>query len=314
MISRREFINLLGYGTLATAITGSANPEYKRIPAREFQSLPSPDYHNISHSKVEWENISKGLYFSRTEIYRENELVDIIAALSIDPEYNSIRVLNGFSNPNDVELHNIAEWQSRTKAIAMINSAQYMADPPYMPCALVICDGRQKGPKYNRYARGMLVAEPRTIEDSVEKADLLDFDYDKFDYKTTPYTQGVQHWPILLDRQGSVKVKPSLWQANRTVVAKTFDKKILFLTTEGGFFTLFNLGRFFKESNQRKDHGLNIHTAMNMDGGYEADMVIKAPNLEYLTYGEFETYGLGKDATIHNMEIEIPGVIGVFRR
>ena len=53
---------------------------------------------------------------------------------------------------------------------------------------------------------------------------------------------------------------------------------------------------------------------MNMDGGYEANMIIKSENLDYVTYGEFETYGLGRDASIFNFKIKIPGVIGVFPR
>ncbi len=281
----------------------------------KFQKLPSPSYHNISYNRIYWNNIFKGLDFSRVELYRGKELVDIIAALKIDPNFNIIKVINGYNSPKNSEVNTIEEWQKKTGAIAMINSAQYMADPCYMPCALVICDGKQKGPKYNKYVSGMLVAEPKEgLENKLQKADLLDFDYDKFDYKITPYLQGVQHWPILLDREEKIKVGKSLWQANRTVVAKTKDNKILFMTTEGGFFTLYNLGRFLKESNQRQDKGFNIHTALNMDGGYEADMIIKTPKMSYTTYGEFETYGPGKDATIFDIKIKIPGVIGVFPR
>ena len=128
------------------------------------------------------------------------------------------------------------------------------------------------------------------------------------------YSQGVQHWPILLDRKGKIKVKETNWQANRTVVAKTKEDEILFMTTEGGYFTLYNFGRFLKESNERADKGFNVHTAMNMDGGYEAEMVVKTPNISYVTYGEFETQGKGKNLTIFNIKINLPGVIGVFPR
>ena len=69
-----------------------------------------------------------------------------------------------------------------------------------------------------------------------------------------------------------------------------------------------------KDSNQRKNKGFNIHTAMNMDGGYEANMVVKTPKLSYITYGEFETYGPNNDATIFGLKIKIPGAIGVFPR
>ena len=313
MINRRNFMKLASFGVVGF-ITSKHLISESRMP-KEFQNLASPDYDKVFHSEIEWENVSKGLDFSRVRVYRNKKLIDIIAALKIDPIHNNIKVFNGYNYKDNVEVHNIEGWQKKTGAIAMINSAQYMADPYYKPVALVICDGKQKGPKHNRYSRGMLVAEPRKdLGNKLKKIDLLEFDYDKFDYKTTPYLQGVQHWPILIDRKGKIKVKKSLWQANRTIVAKDKDDKILFLTTEGGYFTLYNFGRFLKDSNQRKNKGFNIHTAMNMDGGYEANMVVKTPKLSYITYGEFETYGPNNDATIFGLKIKIPGAIGVFPR
>ncbi len=53
---------------------------------------------------------------------------------------------------------------------------------------------------------------------------------------------------------------------------------------------------------------------MNMDGGYEAEMVVKTPDISYITYGEFETQGRRKNLTIFDIKINIPGVIGVFPR
>jgi hypothetical protein len=303
MINRRDFIKLAGLGAL-----GLAMPNYQ-----DFLKIPSSDYYNIYHNPIKWEYASEGLDFSRTEIYRNKELIDVVATLKINPEINKIRVFNGYTKTG-TESRYIESWQEKTRALAMINAAQYMSDPHLYPCALVICDGEQKGPKHNEYSRGMLVAEPKDLEGKLKKADILDFDYDSFDYKTTSYTQGVQHWPILLDREGRIKVKETNWQANRTVVAKTKEDEILFMTTEGGYFTLYNFGRFLKESNEKADKGFNVHTAMNMDGGYEAEMVVKTPDISYITYGEFETQGNKKDMTILDIKLTIPGVIGVFPR
>ncbi len=325
MVGRRDFVKLAGLGLLGLIISDYSNPTNfnysneqidklpKKITAKEFSRLPSPDYYNIYHNPIKWENAAKGLDFSRTEVYRDNKLVDIIATIKINPEKNKIRVFNG-NTETGTESAWIERWQERTGALAMINGNQYMAEPLHYPCALVICDGKQKGPKYNQYSRGMLVAEPNDLEGKLKKADLLDFEYDSFDYRTTPYTQGVQHWPILLDREGKIKVNETSWQANRTVVAKTKEDEILFMTTEGGYFTLYNFGKFLNESNQRADKGFNVHTAMNMDGGYEAEMVVKTPEISYVNYGEFETQGRGKNLTVFNIKLSIPGVIGVFPR
>ena len=356
-INRKDFIRYLGAGAIGLIIPNYAlaqdNP--KKIIAKEFTKLPSPEYIGISHSEIEWEGISNGLDFSRTGVYKKGNLIDIIATVKIDPDKNKIRVFNSYSK-DSVSLGIIEQWQKETNALAIINSAQYLGNPWGAPCALVICDGRQKGPKFNQVSQGMLVAEP--ITDDLPIMDLVDFNYDpetgegnnyqelQTEYRKArnskdpmerekakkyleqykniyqkikenrleKYTQGVQHWGIFLDREENVRITPSLWQANRTAVAKTKDNEILFMTTEGGYFTLYNFGQFLRDSNKRLDKRFNVHTAMNMDGGYEASMAIETPKLSYFTYGEFETQGPGRDMTVFGARQAIPGVIGVFSR
>lgn len=356
-INRRDFVRVLGAGALGFAIPNyaMAQDEPRKIIAKEFTKLPSPEYVGVSHSEIEWEPISEGLDFSRTEVYKKGNLIDIIAGVKINPSENKIKVFNSYSK-GSVSFGNIEEWQKKTNALAIINSAQYMGRPSGCPCALVICDGKQKGPKFNQVSQGMLVAEP--ITNDLPAMDLIDFNYDPktgeennyqelqtayrktrnskdlakrekakeylvkykdlyYDIKENhleKYSQGVQHWGMFLDREENIRITPSLWQANRTAVAKTKDNEILFMTTEGGYFTLYNLGQFLRDSNKRSDKGFNVHTAMNMDGGYEASMAIETPKLSYFTYGEFETQGPGRDMTVFGARQAIPGVIGVFPR
>ena len=279
-----------------------------RTAAADIKKNPSPDYVNVSHTKPEWKMLSKGLEFAKIEVWRNKELIDVLATLRIDPQYNQIRVFSSYETGKTIA-RTVEDWQKHTRAIAMTNSAQYMANPYYMPCALIICDGKLKGPKSNPSVRGMLVAEP--LKGNLPKADLLDFEYDR--YHTGSYQQGVQHWPILLDRNGKVKVKKTGWQANRTIVAKDFDGKILLITTEGNYFTLYHLGLFLKDSNARPDRGLRIHTAMNLDGGSEANMAIKSKDFTYVRYGPFED-GNNSTFSFLNLKIKIPGVIGIFPR
>ena len=111
----------------------------------------------------------------------------------------------------------------------MFNSAMYEVDEKYFgaPRALVISGGKPKFPVTAHYVSGMVVAEP--TDPSLPKIDLLDLRYDSFDLETTLYTEGVQHWMILLDRKGKIPIKESDWQANRTVVAKDKNKNFLAL-------------------------------------------------------------------------------------
>jgi len=307
MLSRRAFLHSVFVGGVGSYLAAAVPIQLDVIQPSDFVNIPTPEYLHITHGKIEWRNVSPGLDFTRIQVFRQKEVVDVIAAVRVDPDKNSIRVFNSFEGPDNTVIRNIEEWQQYTGAVMLINSSQYMSDPYLMPCALVICDGLQKGPKLNKNVRGMLVAEPKSAK--LPKADLLDFQFDTFDHAKSAYTQGVQHWPIILDRKGVIKVNSTDLQANRSVVAKDYDGNILFMTTEGGYFTLYNLGLFLKECGE-----LRIHTAMNLDGGYEADMIVKNAKLSYVTYGQFESNGSAMDVSIRGLKAKIPGVIGVFPR
>ncbi len=303
VLDRRDF--------LKGAVLVLANPQIAiggpRVIGGGLEKLASLEYRNITHSPLNWQEIQNGLHFARVDVFREEELVDRVAVVRFDLAKNKVRVFSKYEGPKNYNLLTVEEWQRETGASVIFNNAQYLPEPTYgAPIALIITDGRKKGTAYNKHVRGMLVAEP--TDKALPLVDLLDFEYDKFDHKTTPYTQGVQHWPILLDRQGKIKVKSTNWQANRTVVAKDREGSILVFVTEGGFFTLYNFGRFLKESE------FDIHTAMNLDGGYEASMSIKTPKFSYVTYGQFETYGPDRNVSIPRIKIAIPGAIGIFPR
>ncbi len=263
-----------------------------------------------SHSAPAWKTISKGLDFAKVEVHRGKDSVDSLAILRIQPKHNKIRVFHSFNYEKTI-VRTVEEWQKETGAVALINGAQYMADPYYMPCALVICDGKQKGPSRNKSVRGMLLSEPK--ESDLPQADLLDFDYDQFDPETTSYAQGVQHWPILLDREGNIKVKKTELRANRTVIAKNFDTEILFFTTERASFSLYNFGSFLKETNAESDGGFHVQTAMNLDGGRQANMLVRSEGFSYSARPKTQATA-GAEKGLFDFEVKLPGVIGVFPR
>jgi hypothetical protein len=277
---------------------------------RPFEIFPAEAKLTFTHANPEWKAISKGLRFARVKVFRSDLEVDTVGVLQIQPKHNSIRVYHSFDRKNTI-VRTLDEWQKETAALALINGAQYMADPYYMPCALVICDGKQKGPRRNKSVRGMLLSEPS--KGNLPHADLLDFDYDQFDSATNLYSQGVQHWPILLDREGKIKVQKSELRANRTVVAKNVEGDILFFTTELSSFSLYNFGLFLKESNARPDGGFNIHTAMNMDGGREANMLLHSRNVSYSSW-DYNPIAVANTNTGLDLKAKLPGVIGVFAR
>ncbi|MDP6642167.1 MAG: phosphodiester glycosidase family protein [Candidatus Nanoarchaeia archaeon] len=257
----------------------------------------------IEFDELKFEEFEEGLEFSRINIYNDKELSDIVSAVRVNPKKHTLKVSSGYKNSKEVFVRDIEEWQEYLKAPIVFNSAQYMAEPWGRPVARLISKGKNIGPRRNRSSRGMLVGDP--LEKRLPEIDLLDYEYDGYPNKIR-YNEAVEHWMILLDGKGKIRVRESGWQANRTVVAKDKKSRFLVFTTEGGLFTLNKFGKFLSESK------LGIETAMNMDGGYEACLAINTKNLEYVTYGQFETYGPNKNVSILNAKIKIPTVVGVY--
>ncbi len=257
----------------------------------------------FSHSDIVWKEIGKGLEFSKAAVFLNGNPVDSMAVVRIDPRFNRLRAFCSYEAPGEFVLRTIFEWQEITGASVIFNSAQYRADPYACPLALMVCDGKVKGKDHPR-ASGLLVAEPK--DSTRPRIDLLDLKYDFADWQG--YSQVVQHWPILLDRSGNIRADKTDWQANRTVVAKDRKGKLLVFTTLGGYFTLYNFGKFLKNSK------FNVEVAMNLDGGYEAEMCIKTKGFSYVAYGQFETKGLGHNISIPGIQCPIPAAIGIFPR
>ena len=303
---------LLGATLLTSPLVSSGKGHLSDPPRISYEKVPSMSYANVKIGETEWKTLDEGLEFCRIPIWKDDTLVDVVATLRIDPKQYGFRVFNTYEPGKRFESHTIDDWMVRgtgpkdEKLVAAWNSAQYMADPWGCPVAPIIVDGKRKGPAYNKKAEAVFVAEPTDGKSPL--ADLVDFHYEPFDPKTTSYRQAVEHWLILLDEDGKIRVPNTTWQANRTVMADDKEGNILVMTTEGGYFTLFNFGKFLKES------GLNIATAMSMDGGYEAELAVRSDGFSYTTFGQFETYGPDRDVTVLNARCPIMGVIGAYRR
>ena len=306
---------LLKETILSLGLLGTMQTTTQAVGLENKLAPPSPEYKDVMHTKPEWKEINKGIEFTTVDVYRGKDLVDRLAVLKVDPKYNGLKVYSAFDPKTQTldpkRYYNIEGWEMFSKALAMFNSAQYEAQPWGKPCGPVLERGVELGHKNNN-ASGVLVSEPK--DDKLLFIDLIDLRYDQFDMNKTPYTEAVTHWPILLDRKGNIRVKNTDWQADRTVVAMDYDNNFLVFNTSNGFFTLYNFGRFLKDSDQRIDKGFNIKTAMNMDGGYEADLIVNTSNFKYLHYGQYETYGPSRNATVLNGKIGLPTAVGIFPR
>jgi uncharacterized protein YigE (DUF2233 family) len=250
----------------------------------------------LTHTPPEWQVIGRGLTFTRVEVFHKDEAVCSLAVVKIDPASNAFRVFNGPPRPMSV-------WQQDLQAPILFNASYYKSNG--QPCGLMIADGKALGPTRNSQMRGMFVAEPKGMSPDLPRATILDLLATPVDPKKLPWTQGVQSFPLLLDYKGKIRVRNSDKRSHRTVIATDRNGNILVFNTSTRFFTLFGFAEFLKGS------AFNIDSALNLDGGTEAQLAIKTKDFEYFSPPGWEQ-SIGN--LIDEQKFWLPSVIGVFPR
>jgi uncharacterized protein YigE (DUF2233 family) len=251
---------------------------------------------SLTHTPPQWQAIGRGLALAQVDVLQEGEVVAGLAVVKIDPASNAFRVFHGAPQA-------ISVWQEVIQAPIVFNGSYYTRDG--QPCGLVIADGKPLGPTGNRQMRGMFVAEPKGMSPDLPRATILDLLTTRVDPKKLPWTQGVQSFPLLLDYKGKIRVKDSEKKSNRTVIATDRNGNILVFSATGRFFTLFGMAEFLKASK------FDIDSALNLDGGTEAQLFIKTKECEYYSPPSWED-SIGN--IIDKQKFWLPTVVGVFPR
>lgn len=251
---------------------------------------------DLSHSTPRWQNLGKGLSFALVDIYRNSETMGTLAVVKIDPGANAFRVFHH-------KPQMITSWQLETQALVVFNASYYGTEG--QPVGLVIADGKMLGPLKNPQMRGMFVAEPKGVSPDLPRATILDLTAGPIQPEKLPWTQGVQSFPLLLDSKERIRVLKSDKTSHRTIIATDHSGNILVFNTHSGSFTLYDLARFLKDSE------FEVDTALNLDGGTEAQLYIKIKDFEFFSPPAWETQ-LG--SLIDRKAFELPTVVGVFPR
>jgi len=249
-----------------------------------------------SHSPPEWRSLGRGLSFAEIQVFREEEPVETLAVVKADPANNAFRVLHH-------QPQSITDWQKELGAPVVFNASYYCRNA--QPCGLILSNGKPFGPRRNSQMRGMFVAEPKGLSPDLPRATILDLTITPISLKTLPWTQGVQSYPLLLDHKGHIRVRNSNKSAQRTVIAIDRNGNILILNTSEAYFTLYDFALFLKAS------ALEIDSALNLDGGTEAQLYIKT--------GDFETFspsswGSRLGNLLDQPRFWLPTVVAVFPR
>jgi uncharacterized protein YigE (DUF2233 family) len=249
-----------------------------------------------SHSPPQWRPLGRGLNFAEIQVFRNKEPVDTLAVVKVDPANNAFRVQHH-------QPQSITAWQKELGAPVVFNASYYGKDN--QPCGLIISNGNPMGPRRNSQMRGMFVAEPKGLSPDIPRATILDLTITPISAKNLPWTQGVQSYPLLLDTKGRIRVWSSSKTAQRTVIAIDRHGYILVFNTNAAYFTLHDFAHFLKAST------LEIDSALNLDGGTEAQLYIKTQDFEKFSPSSWESR-LG--SLLDEKKFWLPTVVAVFPR
>jgi len=249
-----------------------------------------------SHSPPEWRSLGRGLSFAEIQVFREEEPVETLAVVKADPANNAFRVLHH-------QPQSITAWQKELGAPVVFNASYYCRNA--QPCGLILSNGKPFGPRRNSQMRGMFVAEPKGLSPDLPRATILDLTITPISLKTLPWTQGVQSYPLLLDYKGHIRVRDSNKTAQRTVIAIDRNGNILILNTSEAYFTLYDFALFLKAS------ALEIDSALNLDGGTEAQLYIKTEDFETFSPS---SWGSRLGNLLDQPQFWLPTVVAVFPR
>jgi uncharacterized protein YigE (DUF2233 family) len=199
----------------------------------------------------------------------------------------------------------VEDWRKRTDAAVVFNAGQYY--PDRRPMGLFVKEGRNLGTQPIKAWKGILAAEPAgAVAGTLPRATILDLDHDAFDPAATPYQVVLQSF-MILDRDGSKRVRRSDWHANRTVVAADRRGRLLILATEGAW-TLWDLADWLARAPD-----LDVSLAMSLDGGFESQMCVVAGGFNYLTFGQYLADDRG-DRSMPGLRVKLPGVVALLPR
>ncbi len=251
---------------------------------------------SLTHTPPQWQAMGRGLAFTQVDVLKDGVVVEGLAVVKIDPASNAFRVFHGAPRT-------ITAWQEELQAPIVFNGSYYKGDG--RPCGLVIADGKAIGPTGNRQMRGMFVAEPKGMSPDLPRATILDLLTTAVDPQKLPWTQGVQSFPLLLDSKGKIRVRDSEKRSHRTVIATDRNGNILVFNTSNRFFTLFEMAEFLKASK------FEIDSALNLDGGTDAQLFVKTKDFKFYSPPSWEN-SIGN--IIDQQKFWLPTVVGVFPR
>jgi hypothetical protein len=287
-------------GVPERAVTAAAAPPPQVVTPDPFSWPPRTALdERVRFAPPRWTEAGEGLELARIRVYRlqGDEHLDTVVVLRVDPALHTLRIVHS----NGKVFQSLEEWRRTTAGcVAASNAGMFLAEPHGVPLGPMRRDGERLGPRRiaarhrNDGDVGMVLAGP--LAPGLPEVAVRDLKHEPEWFEEASmarYRHAVQSPHVLLDRDGEVRMRATARQASRNVTAIGGDGALYLLFTEGGFFTLHNLGRFLRDA--RNTGALDIRTAVNMDGGAAGGLVVHTPWLRYRgTTSLLESQGIGK--------------------
>jgi uncharacterized protein YigE (DUF2233 family) len=208
-----------------------------------------------------WESLAEGFEVTVWTPDEGCQAVPPLYVVRIDPEHFRFAVYHyrteGLASPLTLE-----DWLRRTGARALFNAGLFGEDFTYL--GLLYKEGRPIGGRRHGQWQGLFVAEP--FAPGARKARVLDLRVDPFVEERPAYQEAAQSL-MLLDREGTPRVRRSGKAARQTVVGEDRDGRLLVIMSKGPT-PLWELAVCLRD-----EFGAISH-AMAMDGGASSDVLI----------------------------------------
>lgn len=241
-----------------TPVPATATPIPTLTPAPTFTPFLPPTMEPVQDTG--WEFVQPGLERRSINLYENNQQVEALYLLRLDP--NQFRLEVAYQETPQ----NLEDWQKETNALVVVNGGYFsIEDEKYIPNGLIVVKGQTLGDSYGPFAGMLAVSDYGTELRWLEERPY------------NPYEQlraALQSFPVLVKPGGvlgfPVEHEDNL-KARRTVIAQDRNGRILFLVAPRGSFTLHQLSVYLTESD------LDLNIAVNLDGGPSTGIWLAQP-------------------------------------
>ena len=248
----------------AVTTTPSPTPISESTPTVEIATIEPTATINPDTG---WQDVQPGL--ERRHIFvldAENQPQDRLAILRLDPALFDVRVAY---RPGEAQ--SLEAWQTETEALITVNGGFFTEE--YYATGLTIVNGEQFGTSYDDFAGMLTVTDSGTEVRWLREQPVLGLSKEPFS-PNEALQYAVQSFPVLV-KPGGILGFPDEdgIPARRTVVGQDENGNLLFIIAPGGLMTLHQMSQWLVDSD------LNLHIALNLDGGPSTGLLLADTDL-----------------------------------